>query len=45
MTAVQLARRVTEELLHRSELDGAPVDEVVFGQVVASLWHLMWRAR
>jgi len=36
VTAVQLARRVTEELLHRSELDGALVDEVVFGQVVAS---------
>ena len=36
VTAVQLARGVTEELLHRSELDGSLVDEVVFGQVVAS---------
>jgi acetyl-CoA acyltransferase len=35
-TAVQLARRATQELLHRSALDGREVDEVVFGQVVPS---------
>ena len=34
--AVDLARYAARELLHRAELDGAEVDEVVFGQVVAS---------
>lgn len=37
VTAVQLARRVTQELLARTALDGAEVDEVAFGQVVASV--------
>ena len=37
VTAVQLARRVTQELLARTALDGALVDEVAFGQVVASV--------
>ena len=37
ITAVQLARRVTQELLERSGLDGREVDEVAFGQVVASV--------
>ena len=34
--AVDLARYVTRELLERTNLDGADVDEVVFGQVVPS---------
>jgi len=34
--AVDLARNVTRELLERTSLDGADVDEVVFGQVVPS---------
>ncbi|MGH7548586.1 MAG: acetyl-CoA C-acyltransferase [Gemmatimonadales bacterium] len=34
--AVDLARYVTRELLERTSLDGADVDEVVFGQVVPS---------
>jgi acetyl-CoA acyltransferase len=37
VSAVQLARRVTQELLERSELDGREVDEVAFGQVIASV--------
>jgi len=37
ITAVQLARRVTQELLERTGLDGREVDEVAFGQVVASV--------
>ncbi len=37
LTAVQLARRVTQELLERTALDGREVDEVAFGQVVASV--------
>lgn len=37
ISAVQLARRVTQELLERSGLDGKEVDEVAFGQVVASV--------
>jgi len=37
VTAVQLARRATQELLERTALDGKEVDEVVFGQVVASV--------
>jgi acetyl-CoA acyltransferase len=37
VSAVDLARRATEELVHRAELDGAEVDEVVFGQVVQSV--------
>jgi len=37
ISAVQLARRVTQELLERSGLDGREVDEVAFGQVVASV--------
>ena len=35
-SAVQLARRATQELLLRTALDGRLVDEVAFGQVVAS---------
>jgi acetyl-CoA acyltransferase len=35
-TAVDLARHATVELLHRCELDGTLVDEMYFGQVVAS---------
>ena len=34
--AVELARYVARELLERTNLDGADVDEVVFGQVVPS---------
>jgi acetyl-CoA acyltransferase len=36
VTAVTLARHATVELLHRSNLDGDQVDEMYFGQVVAS---------
>ncbi|HEX9730323.1 MAG TPA: acetyl-CoA C-acyltransferase [Gemmatimonadales bacterium] len=36
LTSVQLARHATVELLHRYELDGAVVDEMYFGEVVAS---------
>jgi acetyl-CoA acyltransferase len=36
VTAVQLARRATQELLERTALDGREVSEVAFGQVVAS---------
>ena len=36
VTAVQLARRVAQELLLRTGLDGREIDEVVFGQVVPS---------
>lgn len=36
-TAVELARRVTQELIERTNLDGAVVDEVAFGQVIASV--------
>jgi acetyl-CoA acyltransferase len=36
-TAVELARLVTVELVHRADLDGALVDEMVFGQVVPSV--------
>jgi acetyl-CoA acyltransferase len=36
-SAVELARFATRELLERSELDPATVDEVVFGQVVPSV--------
>ena len=35
--AVTLARYAARELLHRTELRGVEVDEVVFGQVVASV--------
>lgn len=35
-TAVDLARHVAVELVHRAELDGARVDEMYFGQVVPS---------
>ena len=35
-SAVDLARHATVELLHRAELDGKLVDEMYFGQVVAS---------
>lgn len=35
--AVDLARHATVELLHRYELDGDLVDEMYFGQVVASV--------
>ncbi len=34
--AVDLARHAARELLHRSEIDPAEVDEVIFGQVVPS---------
>jgi acetyl-CoA acyltransferase len=37
VTAVQLARRVTQELLERTALDGREVSEVAFGQVIASV--------
>lgn len=37
VTAVQLARRATQELLERTGLPGTEVDEVAFGQVVASV--------
>lgn len=37
MTAVQLARRATQELLERTGLDGAEVSEVAFGQVIPSV--------
>lgn len=36
ITAVDLARHTTVELVHRYELDGTHVDEMFFGQVVAS---------
>ena len=36
LSAVDLARHATVELLHRVELDGKLVDEMYFGQVVAS---------
>jgi acetyl-CoA acyltransferase len=36
-TAVQLARRVTQELLERTGIDGGEVDEVAFGQVIQSI--------
>ncbi len=35
-TAVDLARHVAVELVHRADLDGALVDEMYFGQVVPS---------
>lgn len=37
VSAVALARHAARELLHRSELDGQEVDEVVFSQVVPSV--------
>jgi len=37
VSAVDLARHATVELLHRYELDGADVDEMYFGQVVPSV--------
>lgn len=37
LSAVDLARHATVELLHRCELDGAAVDEMYFGQVVSSV--------
>jgi acetyl-CoA acyltransferase len=36
LTAVDLARKATVELVERLNLDGATVDEMYFGQVVAS---------
>lgn len=36
LSAVELARHATVELLHRAELDGKLVDEMYFGQVVPS---------
>jgi acetyl-CoA acyltransferase len=36
LTAVDLARHATVDLLHRAELDGKLVNEMYFGQVVAS---------
>lgn len=35
--AVDLARHAARELLHRTELDPAEVDEVIFGQVIPSV--------
>jgi acetyl-CoA acyltransferase len=35
--AVQLARHAARELLYRVNLDGAEVDEVIFGQVIPSV--------
>lgn len=37
VTAVQMARRVTQELLERTGLDGREIDEVAFGQVIQSV--------
>jgi acetyl-CoA acyltransferase len=37
LTAVQLARRAAQELLIRTGIDGAEIDEVVMGQVVQSV--------
>jgi len=37
VSAVDLARHATVELLHRTELDGGDVDEMYFGQVVPSV--------
>jgi acetyl-CoA acyltransferase len=37
LTAVDLARHATVELIHRCNLDGSEVDEMHFGQVVASV--------
>lgn len=37
VTALQLARRVTQELMLRTGLDGSEVDEVAFGQVIQSV--------
>jgi acetyl-CoA acyltransferase len=37
LSAVDLARHATVELLHRSALDGNTVDEMYFGQVVPSV--------
>ena len=37
LTAVQLARRAAQELLIRTGIDGAEIDEVVFGQVIPSV--------
>jgi acetyl-CoA acyltransferase len=37
VSAVDLARHATVELLHRYDLDGADVDEMYFGQVVPSV--------
>ena len=36
VSAVDLARHVTVELVHRYDLDGGIVDEMYFGQVIAS---------
>jgi acetyl-CoA acyltransferase len=36
-TAVELARRAVQELLHRTQLPGTEVNEVVFGQVISSV--------
>ena len=36
LSAVELARHAARELLHRANLNGSDVDEMVFGQVVAS---------
>ncbi len=36
-TAVDLARQITVELVHRAELDGKDVNEMYFGQVVPSV--------
>ncbi|HXV85242.1 MAG TPA: acetyl-CoA C-acyltransferase [Gemmatimonadales bacterium] len=36
LTAVDLARHAVLELIHRANLNGSDVDEMIFGQVVAS---------
>jgi acetyl-CoA acyltransferase len=37
VSAVALARHVARELLYRTNLDGREIDQVIFGQVVASV--------
>jgi acetyl-CoA acyltransferase len=37
VTAVELARRAVQEMIHRTVLDGREVNEVVFGQVLPSV--------
>lgn len=37
VTAVQMARRVTQELLERTGIEGKEIDEVAFGQVIQSV--------
>jgi acetyl-CoA acyltransferase len=37
VTAVELARRATQELLVRTEIEGSEIDEVAYGQVIPSV--------